>query len=363
MFRVIALFLVLILPQYALAWGTKEHMMLTRLAAQLVLADPTAPEEMKLWIRETNPDLGDIKKIESYFMNERVGIFPRGADGLAFWVVVPDLMSAGDPPGKKVDGFGVPERLLHYIDLEFFHDDESLRFYKHDLTGLPKVEEVPRDKNDARYARAGMLPFRVEDCYQKLVTQIRANRLGPKPGQFPRDEHALKWAGMLAHYVQDNTQPQHATIDYKSAEYFADKKKAPNVHSQVEYIMSDDENDDYMDLRHEFWPEFMRRVAEQNDPIATTDVWLGTLEVARHSYEALPLIGAAAMHATRQGGTPEAPTGPIEKFDTRAFFRFKGTVRGKEMTVLEMKAQQQAWAVARTVKIWRQAWDEAKRKE
>ena len=80
---------------------------------------------------------------------------------------------------------------------------------------------------DPRYQQAGMLPFRVEECYGKLVEQIRAGRLSDKPGQFPRDEHAAKWAGYLAHYVADNTQPQHATIDYKSQTYFADKRNAP----------------------------------------------------------------------------------------------------------------------------------------
>jgi hypothetical protein len=33
---------------------------------------------------------------------------------------------------------------------------------------------------------------------------------------------------------------------------------------------------------------------------------------------------------------------------------------GREMTVLEMKAYQQAWAVRRVEKIWRQAWDESR---
>ncbi len=90
-----------------------------------------------------------------------------------------------------------------------------------------------------------MLPFRVVDCYQNLVAEIRGNRLNDAPGQYPKDDHAAHWAGFLAHYLEDNTQPQHATIDYKSSAYFANKRKAPNVHAQVEYDLADDEYDDH----------------------------------------------------------------------------------------------------------------------
>ena len=83
---------------------------------------------------------------------------------------------------------------------------------------------------------------------------IRQGRLVDKAGQFPRDEHASKWAGFLAHYLQDNTQPQHATEDYRSASYFsANPRSAPNVHADVEYRLVDDEFEDYPALRAEFF--------------------------------------------------------------------------------------------------------------
>jgi hypothetical protein len=170
----------------------------------------------------------------------------------------------------------------------------------------------------------------------------------------------MKWAGYLAHYAADNTQPQHATHDYKSAAYFADKRKAPNVHSEMEYRMADDDADDYADLRAEFWPLFERALAEMKDPVETADVFRATVEVSCLAYEALPLIGTAAMAAAKQGGTPEKPVGPAaEKFDTRAFFRFKGPFQGGQMTVMEMKAHHTAWAVRRVERLWLQAWAEA----
>jgi hypothetical protein len=201
----------------------------------------------------------------------------------------------------------------------------------------------------------------VEDCYRKLVGQIRAGRLTDKTGQGgSRDEHAAKWAGYLAHYLEDNTQPQHATIDYKSATYFADKRKAPNVHAQVEYVMADDEFDEHMKLREEYWPLLINALDEVQDPVQTDDLFRATLEVCLSSYDALPLIGQAAMAAAKQAGTPQQPTGAAsDTFDTETFFRSRGPLRGKETSVMEMKAYQQAWAVKRVMRIWRRAWDEA----
>src|SRR3954452_3282218 len=115
-----------------------------------------------------------------------------------------------------------------------------------------------------------------------------------------------------------------------------------------------------MDLRKEFWPLFADALDKQKDPVQTTDPWRATVEVSLASYDALPLIGLAAMAAAKQGGTPQKPEGAIQQpFDTAAFFHFKGKFRGQEMTVMEMKALQTAWAVHRIERLWRQAWDEA----
>jgi len=348
-------------PSTSHAWGTKEHLQLTRLAAERLIADSATPPDMKAWLKDAAPSLMDMEGEKSWFMNERIGIVPRGADGIIFWAVMPDVtIFLEGREEKKVAPFGVPERLLHYIDLELFLAGDAKREYRHDLSGKPKIEDVPHDMKDKRFAQAGMLPFRVEDCYGKLVDQIRAGRLTDKAGQGgSRDEHAAKWAGYLAHYLEDNTQPQHATIDYKSAAYFAEKRKAPNVHAQVEYVMADDEFDDHMALRQEYWPLLAKALDELQDPVQGDDLFRATLEVSLSSYDALPLIGQAAMAATKQAGTPEKPTGPAsDRFDTETFFRFRGSFHGKEISVLEMKANQQAWAVKRVMRIWRRAWDE-----
>src|SRR5690606_16925308 len=153
----------------------------------------------------------------------------RGVNHLTYWATMPDMLALVDR--EKLQPYGVPERLLHYIDLEFFPSDESKRRYAHDLSGKPKLEEIPRDVKDPRYQRAGMLPFRVEECHQQLVRTLKAVKLTDKPAQYPRDDHAARWAGLLAHCLENNTQPHHSTMEYKSASYFAHKQSAPNVHA------------------------------------------------------------------------------------------------------------------------------------
>lgn len=334
---------------------------MTRLAAVRLLRDPQTPAEMKVWLGDA---LGgaprELEPYKDYLLHARVGPFPRGADGLAFWAVVPDLnalMDSGTPLDrvKKVEPFGVPERALHYVDVELFNPDPSHARYRPDLSGKPRIEDIPRDPHDPRYARAGMLPFRVEQCYRELVKSIRAGRLNDRPAQFPRDEHAAKWAGFLAHYVQDNTQPHHATEDYKSASYFASNPRtAPNVHADVEYRLVDDEYEDYPELRAQFWDLFVTAMDAGDDPAEADDLVQATLEVSLRSYDALPLIGQAAVAAYPADGA-----GRRRDFDAEKFFHFKGRVGGREMTVIEMKGRQMASAVRRTQRLWLRAWHEA----
>ena len=358
---VVALLLSFFTPS-ARAWSTKEHILLTRLAAIRLVADPATPADMKGWLRESFPGLGqDVASQRDYLLTARLGPFPRGADGTAFWAVVPDLealIDTGTPADrvKKVQPFGVGERQLHFIDLEYFQPDESRRRFRPDLSNKPQASDIPKDMTDPRYARAGMLPFRIVQCRRELVASIRKGRLVDKPGQFPRDEHASKWAGMLAHYAQDNTQPQHATEDYRSGSYFsANPRGAPNVHADVEYRLVDDDVEDYPELRKEFWGLLIQALKDGEDPVRTDDPFAATIEVSLGSYDALPLIGQAAVAA--YGERP----GPRQAFDADAFFHFKSTVSGREMSVLEMKARQMAWGVRRTERLWLLAWQEGTR--
>ena len=341
-----------------LAWSNKEHIQLTRIAAQQLIIDPDTPPAMKDWLKKGiagGPQM--LEEEKEFLMHKRVGIAPRGVDGLPYWAVMPDLIAMIDRD-KPVEKFGVGEKLLHFIDVEVFMPAGAQK-YAPDLSHKPALKDFPRDIADPRYKNAGMLPFAVEYAYGELVRCLSGGKLEERDGGFPRDDHAMKWAGYLAHYVQDNTQPHHATEDYQSRSYFAaikDPQKAPRVHGDVEYRLVDDDANDYPDLREEFAAIFVSALQDVDDPSKSPDLWTQTLEVSLYSYDALPLIGKAATAAYPNAGD----NGP-GKFDAGVFFHFKAQCMGKEMTVLEMKARQQALAVKRTQRLWLRAWNEGRK--
>jgi hypothetical protein len=358
----LSLALLLLVGSPTFAWSFKEHILFTRMAVARLLDDPMAPAPMKAWLRDAIGDPVNLTGFEDFYLNAKVGREPVGMTGLSYWSYMPDIHAQKDPPDLKIQPFNIRERQLHFIDLELLLPDDRKREYKHDLSNKPAIGDLPRDMTDPRYQQAGMLPFRVEHCYQELIKAIRENRLHAPTHDAQDGKTATYWAGYLAHYLADNTQPHHATIDYKSQAYFADKRqgRAPDIHAEMEYRMCDDEKNDFMSLRREYWPLFIAHVEKFQDPVDSRDPWLCCVETSFKCYDALPLIGLAAMRGAGQGGTPDRPEGPINpQFDTEAFFRFEGQYMGRAMTVLEMKAMQTAWAVRRIERFLRQAWDDA----
>ncbi len=347
---------VLTLAHQAQAWSTKEHILLTRLAAARLLADESTTAGMKDWLRGVAPgDLSD-EALRDFYMNSRQGVYPRGVDGVAYWSVVPDLEALTARPSETVAPFGVPERVLHYLDLELFDPHQQGEgekpAYKSDLSALPRFEDIPRDMNDPRWKSAGMLPFRVEQVRGKLVEAIAAGRLDDLPGRFPRDDHAAKWAGYLAHYLADNTQPQHATVDYKSKSYLPAGSGNVNLHAEMEYKLCDDAMEDNLVAREKVWGYLMEELARMPKEEGPGDAWAESVETSREAYGFLPLIGEAGAAVVGKG-----------RFDTEAFYAFEGDVGdGLKMTVARMKAHQQARAVVRIAAAWKGAWIEANAK-
>jgi len=349
------------------AWGGKEHIQLTRLAIERIVADPKAPQGLKDWLKENTPDLMTFEQERVWFMTAHIGGNQRDdLKGFSYWAIQPDVRAAEDSKAERnheqpklVPPLNVAERYWHFIDMEYLNDDLEKRAYHHDLSTMPDIKKAPRDIKDPRYKESGVLPFAVEASYKELVQHLKDGKLNP-PADNPKDEdNALKWAAQLCHYLEDNTQPLHATQDYKCASYFENRLRAPNVHGQVEYAMNDDEKKDYPKLRDDYWAELTKDLRNDKDPVGTDDLWFNTLQVSQTNYKTIPLIGLAAMAATKEGGTPDHPQGRPQQFDTEAFFRFKSNVLGHETTYLEVKAHQQAWAVLRCEKILRKAWDEA----
>lgn len=340
----------------ASAWSFKEHIQFTRLAAMRIIDDNAAPAELREWLKTNTPTLESLDAEKNFFLTEKVGEKPDASklSGLTWWVCVPDI-DALDRDAPPTALTGRHERFNHYIDLEFLHPDKTKWEFQKDLSSIPQVSDVPRDVKAEVYLKAGYLPFAVENAYTNLVKAFKENRLAPDPAKPEDQDHAVRWAGALCHYVEDNTQPHHATEDYKSAMYFKKGQSSPNVHAEMEYRMGDDAEQPFTELRAEYWEAFAKELAGVNDSTAATDPFEATLEVAMKSYRALPLIGeAAAAAANVETLGTKKPT-----LDTVKFFHFEGTVDGEKQTVLKMKARQTAWAVARAERMLRQAWAEA----
>lgn len=357
-------------PTPAHAWGGKEHVQFTRIAAARLISAADTPPAMKDWLRSLVPTPLDPAGERQFLMTARVGTQTHNAGGgVLAWAMIPDERATNDPKHVKRQPFNQSERLMHFVDVELFLQGDTPRAYRDDLSGKPDIDAIPKNWRDDRFQQAGYLPFAVEHAYRQLVRNIRQERWQPavdrrSPGPTPADaaaedveDSALKWAGYLAHYAQDNTQPHHATVDYKSASYFADKRRAPNVHAEMEWRLVDDEADDFPALREAYWNLFERALRDLDDPVAgEPDPWRATLMVSLRSYDALPLIGRAA--AAARVASPEADR--FDRIDTAKFFAFRGEVPGLgEISVLELKARQGAWAVKRTETLWKQAWIEA----
>jgi len=339
----------------AFAWSAKEHIMLTRMAARELISEPGTPAEMKEWLQQAIADVPDMAAEEKYFLTAKVGKEPKGLSGLLMYAFLPDIHQFRDRRDSKVQPFNVHERMLHFIDVELFIKGKGQREYKDNLSNKPAIEDIPHDMNDPRYQQAGMLPLRMEYCMAKLVDAIKAGRMNDSAEQLEKeDDSATRWAGYLAHYAEDNTQPQHATIDYKSASYFKNPRKAPNVHSEVEFRMVDDEVDEFPQLRRDYWALLVKELETAKDTTPSDDPFGATIEVSLRSYDALPLIGAAARQALI-----DLPGNGADKIDTEKFFRYLGKWNGGESTVMQMKAHQQAWAVKRVKRLWVKAWQDA----
>lgn len=329
----------------ARAWSSKEHIQLTRIAVERLVADSSTPHNFRQWLRQVTPGLTDMANEERFFLHQTVGESARGYEGLLHWATEPDARAAHEH-NLPVEPFGLPERKLHFVDLELLLPADQRRGYRDDLSGKPALEDIPRDINDPRWKEAGMLPFRVQQCYRRLVECFSDGKL--QPTHEGDEDHAIRWAGYLAHYLEDNTQPQHATVDYKSHSYFTNRRLAPNVHAEMEYRMVDEGRGEFLQLRKEFWPLFIKAL-DDPDPVRTNDLWQATLEVSLLSYDALPLIGQAAKHAANSANI----------LNTAEFFHYQGILHGRPATVMQMKARQTAWAVLRVQRLLLQAWNQS----
>ena len=301
----------------ARAWSIKEHVVLTEIAAMRLVADPSTPDGLRAFLSQALSRSPTLAEQRHYYAHERTASEADRATTLEWHAIAPDLV------GKDaMSHWGVPLKSLHYVDLELFHP--KVQTYRPDLSALPAVSDLPRDPRDPRWAEAGMVPFGVEDAAKRMTEALARGDTA----------HAVAAAGELAHYAQDNTQPHHATADFRSHSYFGGR--GPDVHAALE---SQGSEFGLSPARREVLFDAFVAELDARFPALSSDPWRATVEVARESYRQLPTIGQAAVDATV--GTEL----DIERF-------YAGPI-------LAMKAHQLAWAVRRTEALWISSWNGA----
>ena len=351
----------------AMGWSHQQHILMVRLTAERLLADPTTPPPLAAFLR-ANLDPADLTPaaLQRLAVTDVVGDDPNAAaHGLDRWVTVPDQVRR-KPEGKaKIEPYGATEDSMHNLGAESFDGGDHL--YHDDGSGKPDfARDVPFDVRDPRYRRGGFVPLRAQECYVNLVNAIKA---GDGAGE-------VKWAGYLAHYVQDSTQPQHATVDTKSVAYLAGHvpgvpsaasrpanaglaearlPKGINPHTDMEYTLFASAAEPLATYRRAYWAELQSDLPNATvHPVpanALTDgVFRLDLMVLSDSYDALPLVGRAAAAAYRTG-----------TFDPVAFYGHAGLVDGHESTVAQLMGDRNAAAVAQVGLLYRSAWADGHR--
>ena len=367
--RHLPLVLLLLATPAARGWSHQQHILLTRLSAARLLADPATPPPLAAFLHAhlSTDDLTPAA-CQRLAVSDVVGDDPDTvAHGLDRWATVPDQVRRQPAGQAKLPPFDAVEDVMHNLGAESFNGTDHQ--YHDDGSGRPDfAKDVPFDAADARYRRGGFLPLRTQQCYVNLVNAIKAGD----------DAAQLKWAGYLAHYLQDSTQPHHATVDTKSVSYLAGRvpgvpaaasrpsalplarlPKGVNPHTDMEYTLFASADEPRATFRRQYWAELDAAlsaaappplsVAHPVPPHATVDgLFRLDLMVLNDSYDGLPLIGRAAAAGYRTGA-----------LDVTAFYGFAGTVDGRPTTVVGLMADRNAAAVRQVAVVFRSAWADA----
>lgn len=160
-------------------WGEDGHLMAGRAAAELL------PDDLPAFFIEAAPQLSWLD--------------PE-----------PDRWRSREMPTMD-GGFSYD----HYIDLENMPADAwqatdrwaFLRtLYNHNVQATGELGRPERD--------VGLLPYRIEELYQRLLTGFRRWRESEGEERRWIEERIVNDAGVLGHYVTDAAQPHHTTVHY-----------------------------------------------------------------------------------------------------------------------------------------------------
>lgn len=341
--RMIAAALIILIgwPDNGLAWSRKGHVLIVRSAIKMLLADPTTPAPYQNLLRE---GVGDVEKLNQL---ETLAITQGNRDvytGIDFYSYRPDELVTAK---STVPGFQSTEELMHYLNIEDFHPDPNRRKFLPDGSNKIRLKDLPKNPQDPRYQVAGMVTFRVEQCYRSLVESLRDNYT---------NEQAFLWLGYLSHYLSDAYQPFHSSIDYQGFDCPCNLKqkeqgKEPhNFHKDLESTLFASEHPDAPRWRAQFWQHYSAALKNIPPPPANNrlDAYLLTQQALLSGYDYLPMLCRAGQASLING-----------EFKVERWFNYREKVGEREISVLQLKAERMAQATAVISGLFRQAWQDA----
>jgi hypothetical protein len=358
----------------ARAWSHQGHILITRLAALRIINDPAAPQGLRDFLKANmkyDLESARVMAVSGEDLGPEGKNYVFGLDGAC---TLPDRIISTAEGKKKIEPYGQPESKMHFTDMEWLSKEP---IFKKDLSNKPDLAAIPKNPKDPRWQEAGFVPFRVEECYNNLVTEFK------KSGPDFKNDDALHWTGYLAHYLEDAHQPLHATIDYKALTYLdgkipsvhavhtklstggesvsfrVDRNANVNPHGDIEFELFVNTNEPRKTLREEFWKELTTRIddkakdaAHQPVPIATLaapyDGYTLALHILSDSYDYIPAIGKAAEAGYSTG-----------EFNPQTFFTSTDTVHGRNLDTIQLIADRNASAVLQVEAALRHAWADA----
>lgn len=344
----IAIFLIFIYlsgaisPPPVYGWSRKGHILITRMAVASILDDAQAPQELKRLLLSGIDNADRWKRISAYAIASEL---PRSLDqGFDYYAFRPDEYAGLKTP---ITQFNSTEDVMHYLNLENFNPNPAQRSFQIDGGSRISAQDLPRNEKDPRYAEAGYVTFRAEQCYNKMVSAFANN---------VTDEEAIIWISYLSHYIGDAYQPYHASEDYRgfNCSCNKDREEKYNFHKEMEGTLFELPGSFGKKMRGQYWQyfehafsQYLKEATPQN-----IDPYLATQEALLSGYNYLPFLCNAADRSL---------TG--QEFRAYQWFNYHEKIGDREISLLQLKAERMARAAYIIRSLILQGWQSAQAKK
>ena len=153
---------------------------------------------------------------------EMPAFFREAGPAIAGSSIDPDIFKLNELPQLRDAEY--PE---HYFDLELLKGQTppALRYQFFDLCV----------KDGLQPSKVGTLPYAMAEWTQKLTVAFAQCRRWPDNPRLRNK--CIVYAGILAHYAEDATQPLHTTIDYDGRTLPGGKSPRSGIHAKVDALI------------------------------------------------------------------------------------------------------------------------------